>query len=267
MMLRHLTGVVLVLLLSGVVPSHGAAYHLPADGHGISSLGIEARPRGFANVPRPSPEASLSRGVFLVAHPRIRDPRFSETVILLVEYDRNGALGLIINRPTDTRVSSLLPDIEGLKDRPDTVRYGGPVSMQQIFILVRSPKTPEMAQRVFRDVYYSTSRKLLDQMLSQKKEGDAFLMYAGYAGWAGGQLENELRRGDWGIVPADAAMIFDREPSQVWHELTKRGPALQVRSDGNRSPALRRDAPHPGSLSSGTAGMFPALSGPAGVRR
>ncbi len=171
----------------------------------------------------------LSKGKFLVASRQLKDPNFTETVVLLVEYDRSGAMGLVVNRPTEIRLSTVLPDMEGLQDMPDTVYVGGPVAKHQMLLLIRSSSQPDDARRVFDDIYLSSSRALLRKIVDDKDPGQTFRLYAGHAGWAPGQLDQELARGGWHVLQADGATVFEKAPSEIWPELIQRSSALWVR--------------------------------------
>ena len=175
-------------------------------------------------LPAPSvpAERGLSAGKLLVASRQIKDPRFSETVILLVEYSIHGAVGLIINRPTEVTLSTMWPDVAGLKDRNETFFIGGPVGMNRMMLLIQSGRRPADAHGVFNDVYASTSMTTLRQLTDDPAKGERFKAYVGYAGWIASQLDQEVSRGDWHIMDADVRTIFDKDPSEVWHELIRR---------------------------------------------
>ena len=182
-------------------------------------------------LPYQNPQKGLlSKGKFLVASRDMKDPRFAETVILLVEYGSNGATGLIVNRPTEVRLSSVLPDIKGLEYRKDIVYIGGPVNQGQMLMLIESKGKPEESQHVFQDIYVSGSQKVLEGMTGKADKGRRFRVYAGYSGWAPQQLDRELERGDWHLVEADVKTIFEKEPSQIWPELIRRGSAQWVKA-------------------------------------
>ena len=191
----------------------------------------------------PGPElftASLpAKGSFLVASRRLVDPRFQETVVLLISYGADGATGVIINRPTEVRLVDLLPSMEGLKDRADVVYYGGPLEGHRMLMLVRSGEKPEESGRVFGDVYFSSSKNTLESMLNAHKTAKQLRVYAGYAGWMPGQLDGEMSRGDWLIVRADARSIFEKKASEIWPELMRRGAEIQVRDDNKPDFAKR----------------------------
>jgi putative transcriptional regulator len=169
-----------------------------------------------------------AKGKFLIAGRKLVDPRFQETVVLLIEYNAEGAIGLIINRPTKVPLAEVLPPMPGLKERTDVVYYGGPVEGHRMLMLIRSGEKPEESGRVFGNVYVSASMGTLERMLGSHKTEKQLRMYAGYAGWLPRQLDWELSRGDWLIVSADAGSIFEKKSSEIWRELFQRGSAIQV---------------------------------------
>jgi putative transcriptional regulator len=171
----------------------------------------------------------LTKGKFLVASRNLKDPTFFETVVLLIDYDRDGAVGLIINRPTKLKLSKVLPEMEGLQQRSDTVYLGGPVAKTQMSLLIRTDSQPEGAHRVFDNMYMASSRKVLQRLIDDAAEEERFRVYAGYAGWAPGQLDREVSRGGWHILPADAETVFDKEPLEIWPELIRRTSAQWVK--------------------------------------
>lgn len=182
------------------------------------------------NLPVPGQVRSkirLGKGRFLVASPQLKDPNFSESVVLLIEYTRLGALGLVINRSTEVRLSTVFPEVEGLQQRTESLFLGGPVSPNQLMLLIQSDTQPEHSHRVFDDTYVTTSQVVFQRMIREKKR--KFQVYAGHAGWAPGQLDQEVSRGDWHILQADAETIFDMAPSEIWPELIRRSLGLWVR--------------------------------------
>ncbi len=177
-----------------------------------------------------TPAYGLARGMFLIASRELADPNFSESVVLLLEYDAQGALGLIVNRPTQVALTDLLPDIDELKERQDVVYVGGPVSKNRIVLLMRSSEHPRGAGRVFADTYVSSSMDTLKHAVELSREGGSFHAYVGYAGWGPGQLDNEVSRGDWHISPAEEAIVFDRAADQIWPELIKKSSGRWVQA-------------------------------------
>ncbi len=176
-------------------------------------------------------EVGLAKGRFLVASRQLRYPSFLATVIFLIDYDWHHEMGLVINRPSTVRLSTVLPEIEGLQERSDTVYIGGPVARNQMRLLIRSGSQPDESNRVFEDIYVSSSRTLLKRMIEHADQGEGFRVYAGYAGWSPGQLDREVSRGDWHILRADAETVFSKEPSEIWPELIRRTSLQWVRAE------------------------------------
>jgi putative transcriptional regulator len=161
-----------------------------------------------------------SVGSFLVASRSLLDPNFDQTVVLLLDYSEKGALGVIINRPTRVALGEIVTDLEEVQESAGTVWVGGPVAHWQMVLLVRSTADLEGAERVFDDVHFTASRMVLERVL---KNGTEFRTYAGYAGWGAGQLEDEIDRGSWHVLPGDPDMVFDAAPLELWRELIARG--------------------------------------------
>ena len=191
-------------------------------------LASAVSPVAIAPHARP-PGDDLARGMFLVASRGLVDPNFSESVVLLLEYDAKGALGLIVNRPTGVPLSDLLPDVEELKEREDIVYLGGPVSKDHIVVLMRSDQHPPEAGRVFADTYVSSSMETLKQALSMSRDGGTFRAFVGYAGWGPGQLDREVSRGDWYVSPGSEAVVFERAAEEIWPELIEKHSGQWVR--------------------------------------
>lgn len=172
----------------------------------------------------------LARGVFLIASRQLTDPNFAETVVLLLEYDDSGALGLIINRPTKIALAKLLPEVKELEKRPDVVYVGGPVARERIVLLMRTSRPPDSSGRIFADTYVSSSLATLKQMLSDARSDESFHAYAGYAGWAPGQLDGEVHRGDWHVSPAEEEVVFEKDAGAIWPDLIEKSGGHWVRA-------------------------------------
>lgn len=164
----------------------------------------------------------LAAGKLLVARRDLPDPFFAETVILLLQYDKNGAMGLIVNRPTGIPVSRLLRDLGAAKQRKDPVYLGGPVSPGGVLALLRSGAKPGDARHVFADVYLVSSRQSLEKAISDRAEASALRIYMGYSGWAPGQLDGEMRLHTWHIFQGDPELVFHPDPDSVWPRLIRR---------------------------------------------
>jgi putative transcriptional regulator len=158
-------------------------------------------------------------GQFLVATPSMEDPRFARTVILMARHNKDGAFGLIINRPAAERPLSQLLEALGEKGSPvsGTVRLfaGGPVQPELGFVMhspdYMGPQTLEVDGRVSVTMSLDILRDIGAGRGPQKS-----LITFGYAGWAPGQLEGEIARRSWTTVPADSKLIFDADRSKLW---------------------------------------------------
>jgi putative transcriptional regulator len=177
-----------------------------------------------------------AKGMFLIADQKLQDPNFSQTVVLLLDYGDHGAMGLVVNRPTDVALFRVFPDMEGLRGRAETLFFGGPVDLDKVFILIRSDSQPSSDIPVIKNLYLSGNTDALEQIFNDTQREAR--VYAGYAGWAPQQLDAEIARGDWTVVPADAQTVFDAVPAEIWQKLMNRGKIrsveVQPRSWSNR---------------------------------
>jgi putative transcriptional regulator len=171
---------------------------------------------------QPARVEDLAEGKLLVAVRGSPDRYFAESVILLARYGERSAVGVIINRRMKVSISRALPGMKGANGRTDPVYDGGPVGRTGVLALLRAPKPPQEAGRIFADVYLVSSQLLLESTLAAGTEPDRFHAYLGYCGWGAGQLEREVERGLWHILPASAGTVFDNDPDSVWSRLIQR---------------------------------------------
>jgi putative AlgH/UPF0301 family transcriptional regulator len=164
----------------------------------------------------------LALGKLLVARRDSRDPAFAETVILLVQYDHTGTVGLMINRRTDVPISRGLQELKGTKGRSDPVYIGGPVQVQNVLALLKSGTMPEGATHVSGKIYLVTTKPLLEKSLTGRPDAGDLRVYVGYCGWSPGQLENEAIHGFWHIFEGTENLIFDSEPDSLWSRMIDR---------------------------------------------
>ncbi|MCX7897787.1 MAG: YqgE/AlgH family protein [Rhodocyclaceae bacterium] len=158
---------------------------------------------------------------FLIAMPSMRDPNFARTVTFICEHNREGALGLIINRPLEMSLATLfervnLPLPPG--DRLDLfasrpVYFGGPVQTDRGFVLHRPPGAWQASLKVTDEIALTSSRDILQSLFETGEPADV-IVTLGYAGWAAGQLEWELAQNAWLTVPANAEIIFSLPPEE-----------------------------------------------------
>ena len=153
-------------------------------------------------------------GKLLVASPRLADPNFFRTVVFVVEHDDvEGALGVVLNRPSDSGVAEHLPDWTELVAEPPVVFVGGPVTPEIAIGLVDSPGSPPPSWQPALDEIGLADLGLVPGDLGGVVRCRVF---AGYSGWVVGQLEMELAEGSWFVVDAQPDDVFSDDPHDLW---------------------------------------------------
>jgi putative transcriptional regulator len=196
-------------------------------------------------------------GMLLVATPELVDPNFDHTVVLLLDADADGAVGVVLNRPSQVSVSEILPPWGEVVTGPDVVFHGGPVGTDSALAVATLP-TRDVARSAtegegeepdaergaaidatggagpwteaadpvgFRRVFGDTGIVDLDvptELLAPALRG--MRVFAGYAGWGAGQVEAEIEEGSWYVVPALAEDLLGARPEQLWTQVLKRQP-------------------------------------------
>ncbi len=158
-------------------------------------------------------------GQLRVAAPEMKDPRFSQAVILVVQHDARGALGLIVNRPFEEVPISLLlarlgQEHEGVRGSM-RMHYGGPVEPGRIFVLHTADYRGEGTQVIADGIALSVRPDVLRAIGTGAGPRRALLALS-YSGWAPGQLEAEIKAGGWVTLPADPALVFDDGARDRW---------------------------------------------------
>jgi len=164
-------------------------------------------------------------GQLLIASPDMDDPRFAQTVILMVQHSKDGALGIIINRPVgELSYAELLKSIGETGSAANgkvRIYAGGPVQLNAGFVLhsrdYHRPETLDIDGRIA----MTASPNVLRDIAAAKGPKKSLIAF-GYAGWGPGQLENELMRHDWYTAPEDPALVFDDDRGKVWKEAMAR---------------------------------------------
>jgi putative AlgH/UPF0301 family transcriptional regulator len=185
------------------------------------SLNIESSPAAFLPVQSRNPK-DLGPGKLLVASRELGDPNFAESVILLVHYDADAVVGLMLNRRTHLPISRVFAQFEAAKSRSDLVYMGGPVQTPTVFALLQSKDKLEGAEHVFGGVYWISTKTTLEKVISSRPDPAVFHVYLGYAGWTPEQLRNEVRLGGWFIFQADNQSVFNPNPDSLWREMIKK---------------------------------------------
>lgn len=170
-------------------------------------------------------EGSQARaGMLLVATPELVDPNFAAAVVLLLDVDEQGALGVVLNRPTPVAVSEVLAGWDEVVAEPEVLFQGGPVSTEGALAVgwLRDLEDVPVGFREVADglgvVDLDTPVELVDGSLSGMR------IFAGYAGWGAEQLQGEIEEGSWYVVPALAPDVFRHDPADLWREVMRRQP-------------------------------------------
>lgn len=162
-------------------------------------------------------------GQLLVATPQLRDPNFARTVILVLNHDEDGALGVVINRPSVLAVAQVLPDWSDAVASPSLVFGGGPVSPESaLAVAVARGQGPASGfQRVTADY------GLVDldaEPVEVLPDLTGLRVFSGYAGWGVAQLEAEIAEGSWYVVAAEPSDLLSPEPATLWRQVLRRQP-------------------------------------------
>lgn len=180
---------------------------------------IHAADQATAGNIHPLQGPTLAKGVLLVAANKLRDPNFEKTIVLITEFDDRGTAGLVINRRTNISVAELLPDLKEMVPALEHLYLGGPVAPNSINLLIKSEQPVAAAQQVTDGIYLINTLDQLNQLAPGDFEAENLRLYTGLAGWAPGQLESELIRGDWYLWHTSAESVFSPEPGMLWDEL------------------------------------------------
>jgi putative transcriptional regulator len=156
------------------------------------------------------------RGSLLIAAPQLLDPNFRRTVVLVADHGEEGAMGVILNRPSGMTVADAAPELEPLIGAEAPIFAGGPVQPTSGVVLA---EVTEGGEPVFDDVVLVPG---LGELADVIDSAGRIRVFAGYAGWGPGQLDGELEREDWIIDPARPGDVFHDEPDGLWAEVLQR---------------------------------------------
>jgi putative transcriptional regulator len=162
----------------------------------------------------------LLRGRLLVATPPLVDPNFDRSVVLMLEHGDEGALGIILNRPTEAALSSVLPEWDRHASPPGVVFSGGPVAPEAVIALARGGRDTSTGWVAVLDEVGSVDVGRDPDDLDFGIE--ALRVFVGYAGWRPGQLESELADHAWFVVPTQASDPFSDRPADLWRDVLRR---------------------------------------------
>jgi putative transcriptional regulator len=161
-----------------------------------------------------------TRGQLLIAGPGLLDTNFFRTVVLVIEHSDEGALGLVLNRPSETTVAEAASELDALLELDDLLYIGGPVQPSALIVLGEFEDATDAALIAFEDIGVLANGGSSEEPVGLRR-GRAFV---GHAGWGPGQLDGELERGDWILEPAVRDDAFTASPVNLWGDvLTRKG--------------------------------------------
>ena len=159
------------------------------------------------------------KGQLLIASPALLDPNFRRSVVLIVEHGDEGAMGLVLNRPSETEVAEAVPQLEELVEDDDPVYVGGPVDQDAVIALAEFEDPEDAAAIVFGDVGFVASEEGAEPAEAGTRRARVF---AGYAGWSAGQLEAELAEEAWIVEPPEREEVFGVPAEELWSAVLRR---------------------------------------------
>ncbi len=162
-------------------------------------------------------DTKLKKGDLLVSQPFMIDGNFRRTVVFLTEYNEEGALGFILNRPIEYKVNELLPDFP---DFEALGYFGGPVATNTIHFLHKIGDLVENSIEVKDGIYWGGNFEKLKFLIENNIiANDDIRFYVGYSGWSPGQLEDELVHGSWVVAPVNKYYIFNSAGDDLWKKV------------------------------------------------
>jgi len=166
----------------------------------------------------------------LVATPALLDPNFRRAVVLVAEHGEAGAMGVILNRPSEMAVADAVPELTTLAGAAEPVFVGGPVATDSLLALAEVDDPEDASELVLGDVGFVQRADVC------VRRGRVFL---GYAGWSPGQIENELGESSWIVVPAEPDDVFSERPDELWSNVLRRqGGGLALLATMPPNPSL-----------------------------
>lgn len=194
---------------------------------------------GMQSLPLRAAETAESRSVLLVAAEGMADPRFRESVVLVTRHGRSrSTIGVIINRSLDTPLDQVFPELKQAAQH--RLHYGGPVARGQLVFLVRSDTAPNSAITLAEHLFISSDGDSLRHLLDAPTPASQLRVFNGFASWAPDQLESEIDRGDWYLLPLDADALFSDALDELWPKLWRLATQIKVQAPPpGMSPAAR----------------------------
>jgi putative transcriptional regulator len=174
------------------------------------------------------------QGKLLVSSPALHDPNFRKTVVLIAHHDDDGALGLVLSRPSEVAASDAVPSLVGLPGSGDPVFVGGPVQPDAFMVLAEFDDVDQAAAPIMGGLGFMPAESEPDDLAIRRMR-----LFAGYSGWGIGQLEAELDEASWIVVDAETDDAFADDPDVLWRTvLHRKGGPFEVMVDMPFDPGL-----------------------------
>jgi putative transcriptional regulator len=175
----------------------------------------------------PAAAADIAQPVILVAKPQLTDKLYGATILVARPIGNDQHIGFILNRPTRIKLGQLFPNHAPSLKVLDPVYVGGPINPESIFALVRASKSPGgRSVELMPGMFAVFDGKVVDDVIEHKAGHARFV--AGLVGWRTGELRDEVKRGAWFVLDADASLLL-RKPDGLWEELVRRA---ELRANG-----------------------------------
>ena len=155
------------------------------------------------------------RGHLLISSPALHDPNFRRTVVLITHHDEEGAMGLVLSRPSEVRVEDAVAELAHLPGTGEFVYIGGPVQPEAVVVLVEHEEEPDAP--IIGRIAFMEAGSDLDELAVTRAR-----VFAGYSGWGPEQLEGELEENSWIVVPAEPDDVFAADPDELWRTVLHR---------------------------------------------
>jgi putative transcriptional regulator len=168
--------------------------------------------------PDADPGTESLRGKLLIASPTLEDPNFARTVVLITEHGEEGAMGIVLNRPSEADVAAVVPDLEPIAGEAP-IFVGGPVQPEALVVLGEFSDPEKAAWIVVADVGLVSAQAELTELPEAVRRGR---VYAGFSGWGPGQLEEEIEEDAWIVEPPIPREIFPDDPESLWSDVLER---------------------------------------------
>lgn len=189
-------------------------------------------------------------GYFLISEANMADSNFSQTVVLVLEHNKEGAFGLIVNRRSNLCLKDIIERISAPHAKSKPVYVGGPVQQEYLFVLhSEMPEGHQHSTSIIKplpEVYFEPSFANIEDYFDTDflnsipvDDQPKIQLFLGYSGWGAGQLEHEMKIDSWICHPASEKIIFHPQPENIWHDaLRQKGGIYKVFANTNQKPDL-----------------------------